>query len=245
MKADPGQQWKLLDLAALDTRAAQVAHRRNNLPEAAQTATAQAEHDALFTELVRTRTARSDAEREVAKAESDTQLVRDRLKRTTARLDDGSASSRELQGVQSELESLERRAGVLEDEQNLVEERLAALGERLERLAAAEPEAAGRLEEARAAERTARSGLDEAERTIDRSRSDLVGGIGPALLNLYERIRSQSGMGAAALTARRCGGCNLELLGADLRRVATAADDEVVRCENCGRILVRTSESEL
>jgi len=37
----------------------------------------------------------------------------------------------------------------------------------------------------------------------------------------------------------------LEINGADMREIATAADDEVIRCPECGRILVRTSESGL
>ena len=61
---------------------------------------------------------------------------------------------------------------------------------------------------------------------------------------LYEKLRGQKGgVGAAALRARRCGGCSLELNAADLGVIAKAPSDEVLRCEECNRILVRTSES--
>lgn len=245
MKADPGQQWKLLDLAALDTRAAQVAHRRRNLPEAEEARRAQEAYDAHEADLVRARTAHGDVEREVAKAETDVQLVRDRAKRTMSRLDDGSASSRDLQNLQAELESLERRTAALEDEQLAVMERAEAIGAKVEQLSEGEPELREAAAAAAEAERAARAHLDEADETILRSRADVAGGIARPLLELYEKIREQTGMGAAALTQRRCGGCNLELLGADLRRVADAPEDEVVRCEECRRILVRTSESGL
>jgi predicted nucleic acid-binding Zn-ribbon protein len=43
----------------------------------------------------------------------------------------------------------------------------------------------------------------------------------------------------------RCEGCRLELSGGDKARVKAAAVDEVVRCEECRRILVRTAESGL
>jgi predicted nucleic acid-binding Zn-ribbon protein len=57
-------------------------------------------------------------------------------------------------------------------------------------------------------------------------------------------VRAQKGgVGAAALRARRCGGCSLELTAADLGTIAKAPLDEVLRCEECNRILVRTSES--
>jgi predicted nucleic acid-binding Zn-ribbon protein len=44
---------------------------------------------------------------------------------------------------------------------------------------------------------------------------------------------------------RRCTGCQLEVNAADLGTFAAAADDEVLRCEECSRILVRTAQSGL
>lgn len=245
MKADPGQQWKLLDLAELDTRAAQIAHRRANLPEAQASASARAAYENAEADVIRTRTALGDSEREVEKAQADAQLVRDRIKRTTARLDDGSASPKQLQSLQGELESLERRARVLEDEQASVIERRRSLQTALDSYVEAEPRARAALDEALDAERRAVAELDENERTVKRMRTDLLGGISSELIDLYEQIRSSTGMGAAAVLQRRCGGCNLEILGEDRRRISAAPDDAVLRCENCSRILVRTSQSDI
>ena len=50
---------------------------------------------------------------------------------------------------------------------------------------------------------------------------------------------------AAELSQRRCTGCQLEVNAADLRVFAAAADDDVLRCEECSRILVRTASSSL
>jgi uncharacterized protein len=69
-------------------------------------------------------------------------------------------------------------------------------------------------------------------------------GLPEDLMALYARLRAQKGgVGAAALRARRCGGCSLELNAADLAVIAKAPSNEVIRCEECDRILVRTSES--
>jgi predicted nucleic acid-binding Zn-ribbon protein len=66
------------------------------------------------------------------------------------------------------------------------------------------------------------------------------------LLALYNRIgASHGGVGAAELRARRCTGCQLEVNAADLRVFSAAAEDEVLRCEECGRILIRTGQSGL
>ena len=71
-----------------------------------------------------------------------------------------------------------------------------------------------------------------------------MAGVGEDLVGLYEKIRDSSGgIGAAVLRQRRCEGCNLELNQVDINRLTAAAQDEVLRCEECRRILIRTSES--
>ena len=65
-------------------------------------------------------------------------------------------------------------------------------------------------------------------------------------MTLYEKIRAQSGgVGAAELKQRRCGGCRLELNNVEIGELRDSDPDEVMRCDECRRILVRTSESGL
>jgi predicted nucleic acid-binding Zn-ribbon protein len=106
----------------------------------------------------------------------------------------------------------------------------------------------------------ARSQRDEVERERDETlaeiakdeefkssgRKPLVADLPADLITLYDRIRESSGgIGAALLRGGRCEGCRLELAGSERAAVRSAAPDEVVRCEECRRILVRTSESGL
>ena len=100
-----------------------------------------------------------------------------------------------------------------------------------------------RLEERRDA---AMVEIDAEVRDAENERAQLVTAIPDDLLKLYDRLRgSHGGVGAAALKQRRCQGCRLELNAADLRDIASAAEDEVLRCEECQRILVRTGESDI
>ena len=73
----------------------------------------------------------------------------------------------------------------------------------------------------------------------------MVADVPADLLKLYEQIRNTRGVGAAMLRAGRCEGCHLTLNTVDLNQIRAAAADEVVRCEECRRILVRTPESGL
>ena len=66
------------------------------------------------------------------------------------------------------------------------------------------------------------------------------------VLTIYDKLgATHGGVAAAELRHRRCTGCSLELNSADLRAFAAAPADEVLRCEECGRILVRGPESGL
>ena len=77
------------------------------------------------------------------------------------------------------------------------------------------------------------------------ARGPLAADLPADLVTLYDKIRADSGLGAALVRSGRCGGCRIELYGADLNRVKSAPADEVVRCEECRRIMVRTAESGL
>ena len=66
------------------------------------------------------------------------------------------------------------------------------------------------------------------------------------LIGLYVKVSTgHGGVGAAELRRRRCTGCQLEINAADLRGFASAPADEVLRCEECSRILIRTADSGL
>jgi hypothetical protein len=246
VKADPEAQRRLLDLQGIDTALAQLAHRRRTLPEYAVIETVGRELTVLEDERVRAQTAVDDLDRDIARLEKDIDQVRARKDRDQARLTMGSGPARELTALEHEMVSLNRRQTELEDaELELMEQRETAQGlldgieQRLvtarERREAAEQERAGKLAEITKEEEFKRS-----------SRQPLVADLPGDLIALYDKIREVSGgLVAALLTGGRCGGCRLELSGADRGRIRAAAPDEVVRCEECRRIMVRTAESGL
>jgi hypothetical protein len=88
--------------------------------------------------------------------------------------------------------------------------------------------------------------IDDAVVKRTAERTELAANLPADLLALYDRVRESSGgVGAAMLRQRRCEGCRLELAGSELSAVRTAKPEEVLRCENCRRILIRTHESGL
>jgi predicted nucleic acid-binding Zn-ribbon protein len=246
VKADHFDQQRLLALADEDVALTQLAHRRRTLPEAAAVDAALEAERALAAALVRAETDARDLEREVKRMESDVDVVRQRATRDQQRLEAGGLPAREVTALQHEMDSLARRQGDLEDQElELMERQEAAdavLRSSQEGLQTAEADRA-RAEQLRD---DALADLTDATARHEAARAQAAAGIPAPLLSLYDRIRQQTGTtGAALLKARQCQGCRIELNGRELAAVRSADPNEVVRCENCGRILVRSAESGL
>jgi uncharacterized protein len=246
VKADHFDQQRLLALADEDVALTQLAHRRRTLPEAAAVDAALEAERALAAALVRAETEARDLEREVKRMEGDVDVVRQRATRDQQRMEAGGLPAREVTALQHELDSLARRQSDLEDQELELMERQEAADSALrsaqEGLQNAEADRA-RAEQLRD---EALADLADATARHEQARADAAAGIPAPLLSLYDRIRQQTGTtGAALLKARQCQGCRIELNGRELAAVRAADPNEVVRCENCGRILVRTGESGL
>jgi hypothetical protein len=233
-------QLRLLDVQALDTRLQQLAHRRSTSPSIAKVKEAEARFADVHGSVVQSSTAVADLRRELTKAEGDVEQVRTRAQRDQARLDTGAVGAKDAQALVAELASLARRQEALEEVELDVMERLEAHESALAKLQAAEAELVA-AKEAAEAERDAQLGeVDGEARDVSAQRAAAAEGLDAGLLALYDRVRAQAGgLGAAALRGRRCEGCRLELNPGDLAAIAAKGPDEIVRCEECGRILVR------
>jgi predicted nucleic acid-binding Zn-ribbon protein len=245
LKADPFAQLKLLDLQHVDASLDQMAHRLRTLPELAALAQLAERSTEVGDRYGRLKTEVEDLGRAQRKADADVEQVRDRRTRNRARIDGGLVSDpKQLQAMQHEIATMDRRIGDLEDSELEVMERLEEATAELNRLGAelasieAEAGALTRSRDEAVAEISTRRAEALAEREL------LASDIPADLSALYEKLRKQlGGVGVGALKHGRCGGCQLAVGAADLARMATAPSDEVLRCEECNRILVRTAES--
>jgi predicted nucleic acid-binding Zn-ribbon protein len=246
LKADPTHQLKLLDIAELDSRAAQLRHQRSHLPELAEIAALEKERTEITDQVRDARIVVDDLTAEQAKADREVEQVKARRERDRSRMDAGQITNpKDLERMQHELVSLERRISTLEDAELEVMERLEEAQQLLDGLGIRADDLDARLAELVAAR-------DDKQAAVDASLAEVVGARGPAvdgmpddLMTLYERLREQKGVGAALLRARQCGGCQLTLDASEISRIKAAPADEVIRCEECQRILVRTDESGL
>ncbi|MBX6770010.1 MAG: hypothetical protein IRY90_23140 [Actinomadura rubrobrunea] len=247
MKAAPQAQLRLIDLQELDSSLDRLAHRRRTLPELAEIERLQARVRELRDAVVAAETEIGDLDREQRKAEQDVDQVRARAERDRKRLDSGQVSSaKDLSGLQAELASLQRRQSDLEEVVLEIMERREEAEGRLASLRADLQSAEADLADAERRRDEAWRQIDEETGTTSAARTAVAKDIPADLLNLYEKLRGQfGGVGAAKLYRGACQGCHLAINTVDLNRIRAAAPDEVVRCEECRRILVRTPESGL
>jgi predicted nucleic acid-binding Zn-ribbon protein len=247
VNAAPDDQLRLLDLQELDSTADRLGLRRRTLPEIEAAEELDGRVRRLADDIVLLETEDSDLGREQAKVDADVEQVRTRMTRDQQRLDAGQVGSpKELENLQHEIESLKRRQSDLEDAELEVMEKREIVQRRTREIADDRVQAERELEETIKRRDDLLAEIDAEVEKTNAQRVELAGTLPADLLALYEKVRASSaGVGAAALRRGRCEGCHLQLNTTDLNRISAAPIEEVLRCEECRRILVRTADSGL
>ena len=240
MKASKSAQEKLLALQTLDSSLIQLDHKAKNLPVSKILDEKTIAHASARDLCVAAETEKSDIKHELSKSEVDVEQVVSRIERDEKRLASGQGTPKELEQLQHELGSLAKRRAELEEIELEVMVRIEALDQRISSLS---KERDALHEEVIKFSKEKDAALEEISRAKNATTSErnaLAAEIEPELLALYEKIRaSADGIGAARLHAGQCQGCHLTINTADLSRISSLPEDDVVRCEECRRILVR------
>jgi uncharacterized protein len=221
-------------------------HQLDSLPEVVEIAGLTSNRTELVNQARDAQILVDDLTAEQNKADADVEQVKTRRERDRSRIDAGLITNpKDLERMQHELLSLERRITSLEDTELEVMERLEEAQNTLDSLSALLASTDERLTALAKIRDEKAADLEVSLSALVAERSQAVAGMPEDLMKLYEHLRVQRGVGAAPLQARQCGGCQLTLNSMDLAAIAKAPSDEVLRCEECSRILVRTSESGL
>lgn len=160
-------------------------------------------------------------------------------------LDSGAISSgKQLEEIQHEIASLLRRQSELEDAQLEVMERAEAAQNTADTLKSSISEVQATQADVRDAQERAVSEMAGERAELSARRQALSEQVPTELLALYDKLRdSLGGVGAAPLRGSRCEGCHMQIAPSDLKVIADAEVDDVVRCEECRRILIRSAAS--
>ena len=240
MQASPEQQGLIFELQLLDNEIMQANTKLKSLPEIEQLLHIDKRIVTATDELATVKAEADQIALELRRGEVDVETVTDRIKKDEARLASGNATPKELEQLQHEVGTLKKRQETLEEIELEIMVRSEAITARtntlttdLASLETLKAEINQRL--------TTASG--EINTVITNKRSDrekVVVKIEKPLIDLYEKIRTASGgVAAAALVGNKCNGCNLAINAVEMERIKSLAKDELLRCEECRRILVR------
>ena len=246
MKATPKDQLRLLDLQKVDAEIDLLNHRAKNLPEHSQITELEAVKQSSDSELGLVSIDEADVKREVAKADADAEQVRSRKTRDEVRLASGQGSAKDLEHLQHELVSLSRRVNDLEEIELEIMMRLDEFTSKANEYRVIIADTDAKLEVLTASRDKQLSELAANVKNLKEERGTIAGKIAAEFLALYEKLRaSNEGVGAAAIVRKRCSGCHLDLTAIDAEKFKQAPVDDVLRCEECRRILIRTVDSGL
>ena len=239
MKAEVAQQRSLLELSELDAELARIAHRASHLPQQGDYERIRSEHAAASDQLATTRIAVEDLDAQVTRLEAEIEAVRQREERDRLLLASGATDAKQISDLHHEMETLRRRQTSLEDSLLDVMENREELHGRLAFEQQAVEALQADLTSAQQALDAALAEIEQARHLHTSRRDTLTATLDPALTVLYERQRARGGPGAGQLMGHRCGACRLEIGRSELSRISAAPEDDLVRCPECGAILLR------
>jgi predicted nucleic acid-binding Zn-ribbon protein len=178
-----------------------------------------------------------ELERDLKRLENDVELVENRLKKDNQRLNE-SSSSKDIAGIQVEIESLKSRLSKLEDDELELMDQVEISKAELTRLQAEHQSAEAKLEVAKSDLQQKLAGLkQDSDRLISEIQS-LKTQVAGELLELFE-ARLAKGIAVGRLTGSNCSACNMSLNSTAMSEISAVAEDQLCSCPECGAILVR------
>lgn len=240
MKATPQDQERLLALQQIDSDLIKLRHQLKNSPHRQSLENLNRKEQESKNLLIAAETEESDIKHELDRSEVDVEQVAMRIERDEKRLASGTGTPKELEQLQHELGSLAKRRAELEDVELAIMVRIEEVRKVVVALKENILEIDREIAKVKSDLEKENSEISTSESANLKSRQELSAQISPELISLYEKIReTQDGVGAARLAGDSCDGCHLKLNAAELEKIKSLPEDEVVRCEECRRVLIR------
>ena len=240
MRAAPEAQAALLKLVDFDAGVKVLETRKRTLPEHEQLNQLNAQRRRLADEATAATTRANDTTTAMTRTEDDLTTARTRLTRDRQRITDGVVNdARSITALEDEIAHLEGRIAELEDVQ--LEQMMAIEDDQkaADDANATRADVETQMRALIASRNAATKQADDEIAALSAERQSVVSELPPDLVALYDRQATRSGPGAAGIKAGRCTGCGLVIDALALRAAEESAPEEVVRCPECGCILVR------
>ena len=237
MKVDLATLESLVDLYSKETELKKLRLEHTRLSQGEHLTHKHEEILALSQEVSVQRATVEEMERESARISGDLELVERRISKDMERIN-LSSNSKDIQGIQHELDTLARRKDELETSElelmESIDDERSTLDQLIERKRVLEVELDGAKAETRESIMEIEAQILELENQVGRIRATSSAD----LLAVYDQ-RAVRGVPIGKLLKSTCGACNMSLTSTALNDLHRVPQDELARCPECTAILVR------
>jgi hypothetical protein len=237
MKLDRAAQSALLKLSQVDLEIEQIKLEISKAINSFELAQASAKLAEYAGDLINARTKFENLEMDARKADDNLHMVEERIARDEERLNQTS-SSKDAQGMQSEIESLTRRKGELEEVELEILEQLEQAKTELDEITSKKEKLSQEMSSLQTAIQAQVDDLKSRGRKLTADRETLVSKVPAEALDRYKVLAAKQ-IAVGQVENRACSACRMGLTANTIDALSSLAEDEVGSCPECLAIIVR------
>jgi len=237
MKLDKASQAALLKLSEVDLEIAHIKQEITKSIESKDLVDLRAKQSELAGELIAARTVVENLQSSQARADDDLHLVEERIAKDKDRLAQTS-SPKDAQGLQSEIESLQRRKSDLEDAELELLAEIESAQAVLTEVSSRKEQNSKELETLQQEIQTTIDDLKTRGRKLTADREILVSKVTEEVLKKYSALSSRQ-VAVGQIETRSCTACRMGLTANVIDSINDLVEDELGVCPECQAFIVR------
>lgn len=232
---------QLLVVQELDTKLDQLRHRHAHHPiriELEELVAVRAEQQLVVDGHAE---AKHELDRQQKRLDDEVSTIELKRKEIDDKLYDGSVSAtKDLLALQEEARMLLERQTSIEDDELEIMEQLEPIEAELATATGVTDTTDSTISTKEGDLTIALAEVEVEQENVAAERAIAVGLVSETLRVAYEQLREDlGGIAVAELNGSMCSGCNLKLSAVDFDQIKKKADDAVVNCPECNRLLIR------
>jgi predicted nucleic acid-binding Zn-ribbon protein len=239
MKATVESQRLLLDLKSIDQSISKLDYQKKNHPQLIKITELTTRVPSIEASIVENDSQITETKKEVSKAEIDVENISKRLQKDKERLSSSQTSAKDLTQIQHEIGTLDSKQKELEEVQIEFLEKLEDLEHKKRGLQQILNQIKSEISELNTSIKADFEKVNKEIATFATERQTVLGKIENELIELYEKIRFEHGIGAEIFSHGTCKSCQIQISPSEINNISSTDLEEIVRCENCRCILVR------
>ena len=239
MKAKVEVQKLLVDLNAIDQNIRKIDHQKKNHPKLMKITELTARLPSIEASIVENDSQINETKKELSRAEVDVENIAKRVEKDNERLNSGETSAKDLTQIQHEIGTLKSKQKELEEVEISILEIIEDLEHKKSGLQEILTQVKDEISQLNTLIKDDFSRANSEIAVFTTNRNEVVSKIDKSLVELYEKIRLEHGIGAGMFSHGTCSSCQIQISAAEINKINALDPEEVIRCENCRCILVR------